>query len=300
MSFDNITDIFKAIRGLILAQWYIWRFMPDVTFGKGGYASVPGVIVSWIYQVPIVIHESDSVPGLANKFLGRFASIVCVAFRTAKTYFPERKTSLVGNMTSSDITEGTKEKAYELFDLTFEKPVLLVVGGSQGAQSINTSIWTNLSKLVRFVEIIHIVGPQNGDEAKSFYRSLGTYESRFYHYETFLTHELKHAYAVSDLVLSRAGASSIADICLTGNPSILVPLVQGSNGHQRSNAYEMAEGGASIVIEQQNLTPNLFLTQIEELIKQPKLMEKMATRASQMATPQASYYVSQQIFKLLQ
>lgn len=298
MSFDNVTDFFKGIRGFIMAQWYVWKFMPDVTFGKGGYGSVPGVFVSWLYRVPVVIHESDSIPGLANTILSRFANIICIAFETAKEYFPEKKTSLVGNMTHSDITQGTREEAYKLFDITYEKPVLLVMGGSQGATLINEVIWKMLPRLVQFIEIIHIVGPNNESEAKTYYRGLDTYESRFYHYETFLTHELKHAYAVADLVLSRAGASSIADICLNKKPSILIPLTQGSNGHQRTNAYEMAELGASVVVEQPNLTPNLLLTQIEELIKQPRLMEKMGDRAGNFATPDAAYYVSDHLIRL--
>lgn len=296
-SIENLTDVFKAIKGLIMAQWYVWKYMPDVTFGKGGYASVPGVLVSWLYQVPIVIHESDSLPGLANTFLGRFATIIAVAFPKVKEHFPAKKTTLVGNMTHSDIRQGDRDAARERFKLTYEKPVVLIIGGSQGAQRLNALVWEVLPRLTQWMEVIHVVGPRNVKQAETFYRSLDTYQSRFYHYAGFLTHELKHAYAASDLIISRAGASSIADICLNEKPSILIPITIDA-GQQRSNAYEMAEIGASIVLEEPNLTPSIFLSQIEELIKQPNLMDAMGQRSANFATPDAARYLAEQVLEI--
>ncbi len=297
LSIDNVTDVFKALRGLLMAQWYVWKYMPDVTFGKGGYASVPGVLVSWLYQVPIVIHESDSIPGLANKFLGRFATIIAVAFPKVKEHFPTKKTTLVGNMTHSDIRQGTREEAGKEFKLTFEKPILLIIGGSQGAQKLNSLIWEILPQLTKWMEVIHIVGPRNVRQAEKFYRGLDTYQSRFYHYAGFLTHSLKHAYTAADLVVSRAGASSIADICLNQKPSILIPITVDA-GQQRSNAYEMAGIGASIVLEEPNLPPHIFLSQIEELIKQPNLLDAMGQRSANFATPDAARYLAEQVLEI--
>jgi UDP-N-acetylglucosamine--N-acetylmuramyl-(pentapeptide) pyrophosphoryl-undecaprenol N-acetylglucosamine transferase len=297
LSLDNLTDIIKGVRGFLLAQWYIWKFMPDVTFGKGGYASVPGVIVSWMYQVPIVIHESDSIPGLANRLLSRFATIIAIAFPGVKQSFPVQKTTLVGNMTRSDIAQGNKEQAREILKVTFEKPVILVIGGSQGAQNINKMIWGMLRELTRKVEVIHIVGMNNVREAETVYRSLDTIESRFYHYRGFMTDELKHAYAAADIIVSRSGASSIADIALNRKPSILIPITVDA-GQQRSNAYEMAEIGASVVMEEQNLAPHLFLAEIEELLGDPQILASMGERAARFATPDAAKYLAAEILEV--
>lgn len=296
-SIDNFFDIFRSLWGLIQAQWYIWKFMPDVTFGKGGYASVPGVLVSWIYQIPTLIHESDSIPGLANKFLGKFANVVAVGFPNVAEFFGQKKTSIVGNMTHPDITEGTRDEAGKIFELTFEKPILLIVGGSQGARIINQVIWKILPELLELVEIIHIVGKNNIDEARSISRSLESYQDRLYHYVGFLDAEMKHAYATADLVVSRAGASSIMDICLTHKPSILVPITVDA-GQQRSNAYEMAKIGASIVLEEPNFTPHIVLEKINELLQQPDIMQTMSEQTIQFATPDAAARIAEELFNL--
>jgi len=294
---DNFFDIFRGFWGVIQAQWYIWKFMPDVTFGKGGYASVPGVLISWVYQIPTLIHESDSIPGLANKFLGKFASVVAVGFPKVATVFGQKKTSIVGNMTHPDIAEGTKDEAGKIFELTFEKPILLIVGGSQGARIINQVIWKILPELLELVEIIHIVGKNNMDEARSVARSLEVYQDRLYHYAGFLDTEMKHAYAAADLVVSRSGASSIMDICLTHKPSILVPITVDA-GQQRSNAYEMAKVGASIVLEEPNFTPHIVLEKINELLQQPDIMQTMSEQTVQFATPDAAARIAEELFNL--
>jgi UDP-N-acetylglucosamine--N-acetylmuramyl-(pentapeptide) pyrophosphoryl-undecaprenol N-acetylglucosamine transferase len=294
---DNFWDIFRGFWGLVQSQWYIWKFMPDVTFGKGGYASVPGVLISWVYQIPTLIHESDSIPGLANKFLGNFASVVAVGFPNVAKVFGKKKTSIVGNMTHPDIAEGSRDEAGRIFELTFEKPILLIVGGSQGAKIINEVIWKILPELLELVEIIHIVGKNNMDEARSVARSLEVYQDRLYHYAGFLDSEMKHAYAATDLVISRAGASSIADICLTHKPSILVPI-QVDAGQQRSNAYEMAEIGASIVLEEPNFTPHIVLEKINELLQQPDIMQTMSEQTVEFATPDAAARIAEELFSL--
>lgn len=296
-SLANFFDIFRAIIGLCKAQWYIWRFMPDVTFGKGGYASVPGVLISWLYQVPTLIHESDSTPGLANKFLGNFSSVVAVGFPSVANFFGSKKTSIVGNMTHPDITEGSKEIAGKLFKLTFEKPVLLIVGGSQGSKIINEVVWSVIKDLLEMVEIIHIVGDKNYNEATKVYISLDGHQVRLYHYVGFLDDEMKHAYSAADLVISRSGASSIADICLNRKPSILVPISVDA-GQQRSNAYEMAKIGASLVLEEPNFTPHMVLDKVNELLSQPNVMKSMSDQTAQFATPDAAARIAEELFIL--
>ena len=297
VSGENFFDIFRSIWGLVQSQWYVWKFMPDVTFGKGGYSSVPGVLVSWLFQIPTLIHESDSIPGLANKFLGKFASVVAVGFQNVASFFGKKKTSIVGNMTHPDIANGTQDEARKIFQLTFEKPILLIVGGSQGSKMMNEVIWKILPALLDVVEIIHIVGKSHIEEARSIVKSLSPYQDRMYHYAGFLDSEMKHAYAAADLVISRAGASSIMDICLTHKPSILVPITVDA-GQQRSNAYEMAKIGASLVLEESNFTQHIVFDKINELLQQPDIMKAMSHQTEQFATSDAAARIAEELFQL--
>jgi UDP-N-acetylglucosamine--N-acetylmuramyl-(pentapeptide) pyrophosphoryl-undecaprenol N-acetylglucosamine transferase len=293
-SFENFSDPFKTFLGLLQSLWYVWKFMPDVTIGKGGYASVPGVLASAFYQVPILIHESDSVAGRANKFLSNFATIIAVAFPEAEKEFPKKKTSLVGNITHLDIANGDGEKAKLLFKLTFERPIVLVTGGSQGSQVINKVIWNTLPELLTGLEIIHIVGEANMEEAKTIHNGLDTRGQRFYHYYGFLNDELKHAYQVADIVISRAGASTLTDISLNKKPSILVPIsIDG--GQQKSNAYIYAKAGAAEVIEEQNFTHHVFLTKLMELFENRDLMTKMGQKAYDLAIPDAAKRIAEEV-----
>jgi len=296
-SFWNVLDIFRGLWGLTKAQWYMWTFMPDVTFGKGGYASVPAGLVAALYRIPLIIHESDSQPGAANRILAKVATQVAVAFPSAKQHLPAQKTSVIGNMTRPDISEGSKEEARTIFDLTYEKPVLLIIGGSQGAKALNQTVWKSLSELIQRVELIHVVGEAHVEEAERIHKGLGTYEQRLYHYAGFLRDELKHAYAAADIVLSRAGASSLADIARNQKPSILVPLSVDA-GQQRGNAYDFAEVGASIVIEEPNLTSHVFMSKIDEVLNDADLLKQMRESSAQFAGPNTAKTIAQQIIDL--
>jgi UDP-N-acetylglucosamine--N-acetylmuramyl-(pentapeptide) pyrophosphoryl-undecaprenol N-acetylglucosamine transferase len=172
--------------------------------------------------------------------------------------------------------------------------VILVIGGSQGAQAMNNLIWSMLGDLVRRAEIIHIVGQRNYKDAVRVKRSLDTYDERMYHPFDFMTHDLKHAYAAADLVISRAGASSLLDIALTRKPSILVPLP----GHQTVNAYEFAKVGAAVVIEEPNFTHHLLLATIEELLSNPALLQDMAGHTTRFATPDAARRIAEELLTL--
>jgi len=293
-SIQNVLDIFRGFWGLMKAQWYVWKFMPDVTFGKGGYASVPATFVSGVYQIPVIIHESDAKPGLANRILGVVATEIGVAFPGAKERLPEEKTAVVGGLTRPEIAEGSQNEAAEFFNLTFEKPIILIIGGSQGAEIINRTIWQMLSELLDTAEVIHVVGEAYEEEARSVKRSLGTYESRLYHYAGFLRNELKHAYKAADLVITRSGASSLADVSRNGKPSVLVPIAI-DGGQQRENAYDFAEAGAAVVIEEPNFEPHLLLSKIRELFNDPDLMKQMRQESVQFATPETASRIAENL-----
>jgi UDP-N-acetylglucosamine--N-acetylmuramyl-(pentapeptide) pyrophosphoryl-undecaprenol N-acetylglucosamine transferase len=300
-SFKTILDIFKIPIGFLQALWHVYIWMPDVVFSKGGYGSVPVVLVSWLYHIPILIHESDAVPGLANRFGGKLAKRIAVSFVTAEKYFPQKKTALVGNPIRIEITQGSREEAKQIFQIASEKSVILVMGGSQGAQPINEIILTILPQLLEKYEIIHLCGTKNYPDIKNKFSSIiqTTELSKGYHLYPFLEEDqLKYAYAVSDLIISRAGAGSIFEIAACAKPSILIPLPGAAADHQKENAFEYAKTGATVVIEQVNLTPHLFLSEISRLLNNPDLLQKMSDCARSFAKLEAGQKIAQALVEL--
>ncbi|TSC53680.1 MAG: hypothetical protein LiPW39_139, partial [Parcubacteria group bacterium LiPW_39] len=263
-SMQNIFDIFKIPLGFLQSLWHLFFFMPNVVFSKGGYGSVPVVLAAWVYHIPILIHESDAVPGVANKFCAKFSKRVAISFNEAAKYFKEGKTALTGNPVRSGILGGSKEQAKNIFGLSGQKPVLLILGGSQGAQALNDVVFEALPSLLGRCEIIHQCGPNNLDSIKQLLEN--KIPAGYFLYPFLNEEELRQAYGAADLIISRAGAGSIAEISALAKPSILVPLPNSAADHQNKNALEFAHFGATIVLEQMNLTPHLFQSQIFSLL----------------------------------
>jgi len=299
--FQNLVDVlFKIPIGTIQAFFYIFILAPDLIFSKGGYGSIPGVISGWILRVPIFLQESDIVPGVANRFLSRFALEIFVSFPKTE-YFSLQKMILVGNPIRKEILEGQKEEAKKLFKLSGEKPVILILGGSQGAQRINEKIIEVLPELLKSFEVIHQCGEGNfnqvGAEAKVM--ASGNLE-RYYHLFPFLREgELKQAYAAADLIVSRAGSGSIFEIAAKGKPSILIPLTESAQNHQIKNAYSFAENGSSLIIEETNFTSHFFLERLRYLFSQPTELENMAKKAEEFAQPRAAKIIAEYIITYL-
>lgn len=296
---DNIIDSFKIPISFLQVGWHLWRIMPDVIFSKGGYGSLPVVCVGWIYRIPIIIHESDSVPGLTNILSGRLATSIALSFPRSLDYFNPKKSALIGHPIRQELLTGDLNRAKNIFQLTSERPVLLIIGGSQGAQAINSSILQILIKLLENFEIIHQCGEKNYKQLKiETEKSLTEDLKRFYHLYPFLDQEMKHAYAACDLVISRAGAGSIFEIAAVGKPSILIPLPDAAGDHQRSNAFDYAKCGATLVLEQENLTEHMLLKKIEYLITRPELLQKMGERAKSFVRLDAAEKIAAKIIEL--
>lgn len=267
----TFVDLLKIPIGLIQSLWYVFWFMPDVVFSKGGYGSIPVVFTCWIYGIPIVIHESDSIPGLANKVLARFAKRIIVSFEEAKKYFSPQKTILLGIPIREELTQGSKEEGKKLFGIKSTKPVVLIMGGSQGAKRINEIVLNTMPRLLKKCEIIH---------------------------KPFLEIEkLKHAYAVSDIIVSRAGATSIFEISAVGKPSILIPLSSAAADHQMQNAKVLARIGGAIILKEGNLTMNMFLNAIFGLLDKPGKLKEMGEKAKSFYNPSTNYKVAEEILK---
>ena len=286
---QNLLDILVKIPiGIVQAFFRIFVLSPDIIFSKGGYGSIPTAIAGWILRVPIILHESDVIPGMANRIIARFASEIFVSFPNTKE-FPKNKVLVVGNPIRKEILTGSKEEAKRLFNLQGTKPVLLLLGGSQGAQRVNDMLLVILDEALKEYEIIHQTGEKNFSQVKAEADVVIAKERKpFYHPIAFLKEtELRHAYAASDLIISRAGSGSVFEIAALGKPSILIPLPEAAQNHQIENAYAYQRTGACIVLEKNNLTPHFFLERVQSLFANKAELEKMAQAAKNFAKPKA-------------
>jgi len=293
----NFVDIIRIPMGIIQAAWILFKFMPEVVFSKGGYGSFPVMFVSWLYNIPVrLIHESDVVPGLANKITSHFATKIGIAFKEAALKFPLKKTALVGVPVRPDICSQDRQIARKFFNINSEREVLLVMGGSQGAEIINNSVLGVLSDLLVKYEVIHIAGPSNYESVKANSSPITEKQnSEYYHLYPFLTEEIKFAYTLADLVVSRAGASSIFEISYCQKPSIIIPIKKSAQDHQRQNAYTYAKSGGAIVIEEDNLTPHILLERIYQVLDDEVTRNKMATNAATFSTPNSDELIAKEI-----
>ncbi len=275
-SFQNLVDFFKVPFGILQVLCLLLWNMPDAIFSKGGYASVPVVLVGWLYRIPILIHESDANPGVSNSILAKFANRVAVAYSQAEIYFPAEQVVLTGNPLREDIVQGEAQKARELFSLIESKKVIFVWGGSQGSKIINDNILEVLPELLREYQVIHQTGENNLKEVKKKAGELGIKAGREGYFPlAFIEEELKDILAVSDLVISRAGSSSISEIAANRIPSILIPLENAANNHQRMNAYAIAKIGGTVVLEEANLRGHILLGKIKEILTNDEFREKL-------------------------
>lgn len=300
---QNLIDIFfKFPIGFFQSFFYIFILSPDLIFSKGGYGSLPVILSGWFFMTPIFLHESDVVPGLSNKLASKLALEVFVSFPSEKTkYFPSKKMISLGNPIREEILMGDREKAKELFHLSGEKPVILVLGGSQGSQRINDVLLTILPEFLNYFELIHQTGQKNFKEIENEAKVVVKKELlKYYHPLPFLNEEeLKHAYAVSDLICSRAGAGSIFEISAVGKPSILIPLPESAQNHQIENAYTYFQTGACLVIEEANLTPHFFLERIKYLFSKPQKLREMSESAKFFSRPQSAKIIAQYLIAYL-
>lgn len=300
---QNFVDIFLKIPlGILQSFFYIFFLGPELIFSKGGYGSLPVVLTGWIFGIPIFLHESDVAPGLANRILSRFSSLIFISFPKTE-YFPTSKTALVSNPIRRELLGGSEEEAKRIFRLKTEenKPLILILGGSQGAQRINDLILNILPEFLKDFEVIHQCGDKNFKQVRAEANILMKKEQqKYYHLYPFLREEeLKHAYRACNLVICRAGSSSIFEISAFGKPSILIPLPEAAQNHQSKNALAYAQTGAALIIEEANLTPHFFLSRLRSLLSNPDDLLKMKEGAIRFSQPEAAKRIAQNIIDYL-
>ena len=291
---------FQTIVGFLQSLWILFSYMPDVMFTKGGYASVMPALVAKIYMIPVYTHESDSVPGLANKFISKLAKTVLTSFESTAKYFPAGDVVLVGNPVRPELLTGDKATALQQFNFRADKKTILVTGGSQGAKRVNDAILEALVPLVQNFQIIHQCGESQYADLqviidqyiKEGEKSYGPMISANYRLFPFLNpQDMGMAYAAADIIISRGGASNLFEISALGKPAIIIPLSTiSSRGDQIDNAIEFQKYGA-VVIEEANITPHIIVNQIQELLE-PVRYQSVSTQIKTFAKPDAANQIA--------
>lgn len=299
LSFDNLIDLFKIPIGTLQSLWHLYWYMPDVVFSKGGFASFPVVFAAWILRIPIVIHESDAVIGLTNRVLSLFADKVAVSFEHTKANFPKNKVIWTGNPVRMDLFLTDKEKARQAMELKKELPVVLFIGGSQGAKLLNDFVLEVLPVLTKHTQILHICGINNYNEIKSIVSRMNLPELNNYHFYPFLTEKMGDAYAAADLIVSRAGGNVIAEIIALGKASILIPLKNSAGNHQVKNAFYFSKRGAAIIVEESNLQVHMLTEKIIKILENPMERIKIERNAKALAIPYANELLAEEVLKFV-
>lgn len=276
-SFQNFLDLLKLPIAFVQALWYLLWFMPDAVFSKGGAASVPIALAAWLYRIPILLHDSDAVAGKANRFVARMADRIAIAYDKARQYFPASKIALTGNPVRQELLAGKAERASAALGLQSDSPTILIIGGSLGAERLNQSVLRVLPELLELrYQIIHLTGAAHLSAVQAEVANMGIRPGAGYVALGFLpAPELADVYALATLVVSRAGAGTIAELAALAKPVVFVPLPSAANDEQRENAYEISQRGGAVVIEEANLGDHIFLDILTELIAHPEKSQAM-------------------------
>lgn len=297
-SLKNFSDVFKTFFGIINAIFKLFSIYPDVVFGKGGYASFPVMFAARLLHIPVIIHESDSAPGRVNKWAGRFAKKIAISFPEAAEYFPKEKTAWTGQPIRSEIEHGAlRTEALEYFKLEEELPVIVILGGSQGAELINNTVLDALPRLTKNYQIIHQTGVNNF-KIVSGQANVALVDDRYkprYVPIAFLNSlQLKMAAGAATIIVSRAG-SALFEIASWGVPSILVPFSNSNADHSRKNAFNYARAGACSVIEEANMTANILSSEIERILGDQESYERMTQSAKAFSKPGAAEKIAREL-----
>ncbi len=256
----NLSDPFKVLKGYHDSRKLLKKLKPDVVFSKGGFVTVPVVLAAKHKNIPAIIHESDMTPGLANKICIPAATKVCCNFPETVSQLPADKAVLTGTPIRQELLQGNKLAGLKFTGFTSDKPVLMVIGGSLGASSVNDAIRKILPELLKTFQVIHLCGKGKLDESLNGTEGYLQYE--------YIKEELADLFALADLVISRAGANAICEIGALKKPNLLIPLsAKASRGDQILNARSFQKLGYSKVLEEEEITDNTLLQAILDLYK---------------------------------
>lgn len=267
----NFTDPFKVLKGILQAIVILKKEKPNIVFSKGGFVAVPVVIAAHLSKIPVIAHESDLTPGLANRLSAPYCTRVCVTFPESVKNIKDNKGVLTGTPIREELLKGSRILGRQICGFEDKKPVLLIIGGSLGSKFINDTIRKVIDKLIEKYNIVHICGKGNIDKSLESRKSYKQFE--------YISEELPHVMNAADIVISRAGANAIFELLALRKPNLLIPLSKkSSRGDQILNAASFERSGYSLVIQEDDLNERILLEKLEELYEnKDKFINKMSS-----------------------
>ncbi|MEI6479163.1 MAG: UDP-N-acetylglucosamine--N-acetylmuramyl-(pentapeptide) pyrophosphoryl-undecaprenol N-acetylglucosamine transferase, partial [bacterium] len=296
----NFIDIFKMGFGVLTAIIKMYFLMPDVIFAKGGFVSYPALFAGKFFKIPIIIHESDSVPGRVSKWAGKFATKVAVSYKEASEFFDENKVAYTGNPVRTEVSQPLKSGATEYLGLEDNVPVIFVMGGSSGAKIINNVILETLPRLVEKYQIIHQTGKSNFQEVQRSADVIlknNLHQNRYKPFDYLNSLSMRMSAGAANLIISRGG-STIFEIALWGVPSIIIPITDTNGDHQRKNAYNFARSGGCVVIEEVNLNPEILLNEVDRIVRNENVRTNMVAGMQKFARPDSAELIAREVLKI--
>lgn len=303
LSIENVIAVKESIMSLFGVMKIIRQFKPDIVIGTGGYVCGSVLLAAAILNIPTLIHEQNAFPGVTNKILSRLVDIVALNFSEASKYFPKNnKIVVTGNPIRSDILNVTKEAGLREFGFTPDLPVVFAVGGSRGAKKINESVLTIAKQCVKgsAFQMLHMTGQTQYESIKeSYIKEDIPLDTKFLRVVPYL-HNMPHALAASDIIISRCGASTLSEITVLGKPSILIPFPYATDNHQEYNARALEINGAAVVILERDLNEKILYDEVMNMLENKERVKSMADRSRELGKADAAKLIVGEALKLVQ
>ncbi|WHY87996.1 undecaprenyldiphospho-muramoylpentapeptide beta-N-acetylglucosaminyltransferase [Neobacillus novalis] len=298
LSFENVKTIFRFLKGVTDSKRILKEFKPDIVIGTGGYVCGPVVYAAAKLRIPTIIHEQNSVPGLTNKFLSRYVNKIAICFEEAKNYFPGDKVVFTGNPRASEVIGKDGIKGRLSAGLSTTMPAVLIFGGSRGARPINEAVVKALSELAeKPYQVLYITGDVHYEAVKKEAELIGSPKNVVI--KPFI-HNMPEVLAGIDLVVSRAGATTLAEITSLGIPSVLVPSPYVTNNHQEKNARSLSNHGAAELLLEKDLNSKSLVNSIDQILLNNEIVKEMRVKAKKIGVPDSAeklYALMRQLVK---
>ena len=297
LSFENVKTVMRFLKGVRQCKKWLKEYKPDIVIGTGGYVCGPVVYAASKLHIPTIIHEQNSVPGLTNKFLSKHVDKIAVCFEAAKDFFPPEKVVLTGNPRASEVASAKKNGALRAFGLKENVPTVLIFGGSRGARPLNEAVVKSLATFQnKPYQILYITGEIHFENVQKEARSAG--KAANVAIAPFV-HNMPEILKEVDLVVSRAGATTLAELTALGVPSILIPSPYVTNNHQEKNARTLANKGAAVLLLEKELSPDRLVKELDGILTDKDRLQNMKEASSKLGIPDASERLYQLMVELV-
>ncbi|MCR8845745.1 undecaprenyldiphospho-muramoylpentapeptide beta-N-acetylglucosaminyltransferase [Paenibacillus sp. SC116] len=300
LSLENVKTVLRFISGVRRAKQMLKDFKPDVVIGTGGYVCGPVVYAAAKLGIPTIVHEQNVIPGLTNKFLSRYVDTVAISFEDSKSYFAKANHVLfTGNPRATEVVEASRERGYASLGLPPSSPIVMVVGGSRGAKAINEAMIGMLPHLKRLpdVHFVYVTGQGYYEETRKAVLAGSQSIRNHLHVLPYIAN-MPEVLAATTLVISRAGASSLAELTALGIPSILIPSPNVTNNHQEANARSLEQAGAAIMVKESQLNAAALFGQIEQLLNHDDKRKQMSEQAKAFGQPDSATRIVNEMLRL--